>query len=360
MTVKTPPSITAERLEQIRALLNGSDFDTGELYPLAGDASFRRYIRIHKNGKTAMVMDAPPAKEDVRPFLITAQYLHSKGFSAPAILAQDTSAGLLLLEDLGDDSYTRILRAASGQAREALESEIYSAAIDVLAHWHDSAGHFSNPQALAMPLYDEVLLMREIGLFSDWYMPQVLGKDKAAALAGEYKAIWRELITGGPLATNIWVHRDYHADNLMWLPDRSGIRRVGLLDFQDGVYGDAAYDLVSLLEDARRDVPLSLVQKMIERYITVSGTDSVRFKAAYALLGAQRNSKIIGIFSRLAARDHKQHYLDFLPRVWKHLEYDLSHPLLSPLKSWLDKHIPAQDRGAITIRHDAQDLALTA
>ncbi len=353
-------SLTPERLAQIQALLKRTDFAGGELHPLAGDASFRRYIRIRKDGQSAMLMDAPPAKEDVSPFLKTAQYLHSSGFSAPAILAEDVPAGLLLLEDLGDDSFTRVLKQAEPGVQESLEQELYGAAIDVLAHWHDASRQFSNPSRFAVPHYDHALLMREIGLFSDWFIPQVLGKEKAHILAAEYKALWNDLINGTPLSTDIWVHRDYHADNLMWLPQRGGIKRVGLLDFQDGVYGDAAYDLVSLLEDARRDVPSSLVSDMLKRYISNTGVEPERLYAAYALLGAQRNSKIIGIFSRLAARDHKEHYLAYLPRVWKHLENDLSHPLLAPLNTWLQRHIMPQHRGVITIRHTAEDLGLAA
>jgi aminoglycoside/choline kinase family phosphotransferase len=357
---KNSITIAPERLEQIHALLMRSDFSDGDLHPLAGDASFRRYIRVHKNGSSAMLMDAPPAKEDVRPFVLAAQYLHQQGYSAPAIIAHDIPSGLLLLEDLGDDSFTRILKQADEGKRPALEHELYGAAIDVLAQWHDEKRSFSNPSRFAVPRYDKPLLMREIGLFSDWFMPQITGKDTAQQLAGEYRRLWDELLDTAPLAMDRWVHRDYHADNLMWLPARAGIQRVGLLDFQDGVYGDAAYDLVSLLEDARRDVPPALVADMLERYIEVSGTSAERLRAAYAVLGAQRNSKIIGIFSRLAARDGKQHYLDYLPRVWRHLENDLQHPSLAGLKQWLDRYVAPEHRGVIAIRHTAQDLALTA
>ncbi len=360
MNSNTKHSIQPARLEAIQSLLQSTDFKKAELQPLAGDASFRRYIRVLQDGRSAMLMDAPPDKEDVRPFLLTAQYLYDRGFSAPGILAHDTGAGLLLLEDLGDDSFTRILKAASPQDQAVLEHQLYGAAIDVLAQWHDGNAAFSNPQQLTVPVYDYALLMREVNLFADWFLPQIVGKEQALKLASEYKSLWHELISGAPLATDIWVHRDYHADNLMWLPQRSGIKRVGLLDFQDGVYGDAAYDLVSLLEDARRDVPTEVVNAMLERYIDASGVNHDRFMAAYALLGAQRNSKIIGIFSRLAARDNKHHYLNYLPRVWKHLERDLQHPSMKKLREWTDRHIAPENRGVISIRHSAGDLALTA
>lgn len=346
---------SAERRHHIETFLATTTFSGATLAPLAGDASFRRYVRVRKDGNTAMLMDAPPGKEDVRPFLAVATHLVSAGYSAPTILAADINAGLLLLEDLGDDSFTRLLKEG-----RASETELYEAAIDVLAEWHGVKAPLFGNAALALPAYDEALLMREVRLFADWYLPQALGKDNAIALGQEYMALWREILASAPLATNCFVHRDYHADNLMWLPGRDGTRRVGLLDFQDGVYGDAAYDLVSLLEDARRDVPPVLAAQLIERYLSATGTGRERFHTAYAMLGAQRNSKIIGIFSRLAARDGKHHYLQYLPRVWKHLAQDVHHPALATLAAWLDRHIDASARGVIAIRHDARELALTA
>ncbi len=341
------PTIAPERLNQITAFLAPTSFAGAELFPLAGDASFRRYIRLSKNGQSAMLMDAPPEKEDVRPFVAVAQYLHGAGFSAPFIHAKQEIHGLLLLEDLGDDSFSTVLRN-----NPAKEKELYASAIDLLAAWHDASLGFSKPSALPLPSYDEALLMREIALFTDWFLPQIVGVDKAAALKDEYLGLWKSILAHAGLASNVWVHRDYHADNLMWLPTRDTHKRVGLLDFQDGVYGDAAYDLVSLLEDARRDVPAQLATEMLERYIAASGVERSRFLSSYAALGAQRNCKIVGIFSRLAVRDGKLHYLNFLPRVWAHLEHDLKHPLMTELKSWMDKNIPKSARGIIEIHPD--------
>lgn len=356
---KQTASIAPARLEQIAALLAGSGWKDSELFPLAGDASFRRYIRIKHGGKSAMLMDAPPGKEDVRPYVMIADYLCRYGYSAPKLLAQDAPGGLLLLEDLGDDSFTLMLKAA-GEQKSVLEEELYSSAVDLLAEWHGGNAGFTDGAKLPLAPYDEPLLMREVQLFSDWYLPQVLGKDRAESLKAEYAALWKGIIAAAPLQAQYWVHRDYHADNLMWLPKRSGTQRVGLLDFQDGVYGDAAYDMVSLLEDARRDVPPMLADRMIARYLRATGMDKERFMTAYAVLGAQRNSKIVGIFSRLAARDNKFQYLDFLPRVWRYLEHDLQHPALAKLKAWLDAHISADKRGVIAVRHTSQELALTA
>ena len=331
--------MSQDRQGQITDFLSTTPFKGAQLHPLAGDASFRRYIRLRKGDKTAMLMDAPPEREDVRPFISVAEFLYKNGFSAPFIHARHEQNGFLLLEDLGDDSFSSVLRQYPWK-----EQELYSAAIDVLAHWHDAAVGFSKPAQLLLPTYNETLLLNEAALLTGWYLPQALGVEKAKELREGYLAIWKKIFAEVHLATNLLVHRDYHADNLMWLPDRYHHKRVGLLDFQDGVYGDAAYDLVSLLEDARRDVPRELADAMLERYITTLGIDRERFMATYAVLGAQRNCKIIGIFSRLAVRDGKVHYLKFLPRVWDHLQHDLQHPLLAQLKLWMDKNVPIDNR----------------
>lgn len=340
------------RTEQILSFLAAGGFADAELHPLAGDASFRRYIRIRKGNKCAMLMDAPPEKENSRSYLNVAQYLYGLGYSVPNVLAHDLSLGLLLLEDLGDDLFSAVLRRDS-----AVENELYINAVDILVEWRN-LGSRSALQSLQP--YDYKLLMQEVRLFSSWFLPQIVGKDEAARLGVEYLDIWARILQSATPAVNCFVHRDYHADNLMWLPARSGLKRVGMLDFQDAVYGDPAYDMVSLLEDARRDVSDDLAVAMIDRYVAGAGIDKQAFLASYALLGAQRNSKIVGIFSRLAARDGKQHYLNFLPRVWRYLEKDLAHPTLAELKRWIDEHVAAADRGVITIQHDSHDLALSA
>ncbi|NBX02811.1 MAG: aminoglycoside phosphotransferase [Alphaproteobacteria bacterium] len=326
------------RTDAITEFLQKNGYGDAQLSPLAGDASFRRYIRLTRAGKSFMLMDAPPEKEDVRPYVAIAEYLCAKGYSAPRILARDVAAGFLLLEDLADDTFSTVLRSDITR-----EEGLYEAAMDVLAAWH---GTLANPEKLPLPLYVEALLMREVALLSDWYLPKVFGAEKAKALGAEYLAIWQKILRENALATDQFVHRDYHVDNLMWLAERQGNACVGLLDFQDGVYGDAAYDVVSLLKDARRDVAPALAQKMFLRYVEKTGVDAVDFTRRYALLGAQRNCKIIGIFVRLCVRDGKPNYLNFLPRVWAHLANDVQHPALAELKIWLDKNVPASARGA--------------
>ena len=331
------------RREQLESFLSKTQFAGAQLQPLAGDASARRYVRAMLGGKIAMVMDTPAEGENFLAFVQVAECLHKNGYSAPQILARDMQEGFLLLEDFGDESFTRILSKQKSDA----ENILYSAAIDLLAQWHDS----SAKNSIGLPLYDEELYLREVSLFPDWYLPQIMTQEKTAALRAQYMEIWREILRSFPLKQDVFVHRDFHADNLMWLPQRDGTQRVGLLDFQDAVIGDAAYDIVSLLEDARRDVPSDLVDLMIKKYLTQTGENPDGFFAAYNVLGAQRNSKIIGIFVRLAVRDGKQNYLKLLPRVWAHLQRDIEHPLLKKLSNWLELNVGHEFRGEIKLCH---------
>jgi N-acetylmuramate 1-kinase len=196
-----------------------------------------------------------------------------------------------------------------------------------------------------VPPYDETRLLNEAALLVDWYLPALRGAPTPAELRAEYLDTWRRLLPVATSAPATLVLRDFHVDNLMVLPGRDGIASVGLLDFQDAVIGAASYDLVSLLEDARRDVDPALAAAMLERYFAAfPGLDRGRFAASYALLGAQRNAKIVGIFTRLCVRDGKPQYLEHIPRVWRLIEQDVRHPALAPVAAWLDRHIPPRDR----------------
>jgi N-acetylmuramate 1-kinase len=306
--------------------------------PLAGDASFRRYERVTGEGRRAVLMDAPPDNEKVRPFMQADATLLASGMSAPRILASDVKNGFLLLEDLGDDLYSYVLRHSPEK-----EEELYLAAADVLVELYRLAprGDYSG-----FSMYNEALLMRECMLLAEWFLPEAIkDQDKAQFLGEEFQAIWKKLLTKIPATTPVLVLRDYHADNLLWLPERTGVQRVGLLDFQDAVIGSSAYDVVSFLEDARRDVSEHTVQCVLDYYLQKTKQERDAFMASYALLGAQRNCKIIGIFVRLAVRDKKPQYLSFLPRVWRHLQRDLQHPLLADLGAWCDANIPQGWRG---------------
>jgi len=314
----------------MKAFLGTSGWDGVPAVPLAGDASFRRYYRLGRDESSAVLMDAPPPQEDVGPFVAVAGLLRGLGFSAPEVLAEDRGHGFLLLEDFGDDTYTRLL------ARGADEPALYRLAVDTLVTLQRAVEQHGTPD---LPPYDLERLLGEATLLVDWYRPL------AGGLREEYLALWRAVLPDAVVASPTLVLRDYHVDNLMLLPDRPGVRGCGLLDFQDAVTGQPSYDLVSLLEDARRDVPASLRQAMTERYLAAfPALDRVAFLRSAAILSAQRNCKILGIFTRLRKRDGKRQYIAHIPRVWRLLEADLRHPALGPVARWLDRHLPPETR----------------
>lgn len=299
--------------------------------PLAGDASNRRYERLTDpaTGRTAVLMDAPPDKgEDIASFVRMANYLRSLGLSAPEIYAEDTEFGFLLLEDLGDALFARVLRDDPSQERT-----LYDAATDVLVHLHQAA-------TLSLDSYDPALMTEYAALSFTKYAQGILGShDTEARVRFEQRfadILHRE--TGG---TRVVVQRDYHAENLIWLPDREGLARVGLLDFQSAMLGHPAYDLMSLLQDVRRTVPAGIEMRMIDRYISATGVDGHDFRTAYAVLGAQRNLRILGGFARLATDYGKPHYVDLIPAAWAHLMRDLEHPALVPVADLLREALPA-------------------
>lgn len=325
-----------DRAELARDFLTRAGWGDAARSKLAGDASFRKYDRLQRGGISAVLMDAPPPQEDVRPFVRIARALAAGGYSAPRILAEDTEHGFLLLEDLGDDLYARLI------ANGADERPLYEAAIDFLLDLH------RRPAPAGLAAYDEERLIDELGLFTDWYLPALTGRDTPENIAQAFRFLWAilapEVALEGPQNPRVLVLRDFHAENLIWLPGREGPARLGLLDFQDAVAGHRAYDLVSLLEDARRDVSPDLAEAMLQRYIAGSGLDEAGFRRAYAILGAQRNLRIIGIFTRLWKRDGKPHYQAFLPRMWRLVERDLAHPALADLRGWLDALVPHEQR----------------
>lgn len=297
--------------------------------PLAGDASHRRYERLSggPGDATAVLMDAPPDRgEDVRPFLTIARHLTGQGFSAPAILAADVTRGFLLLEDLGDALFAHVVAR-----RPDDEDLLYAAAVDLLARLHRAP-------VPEVPAYDVQLMTDLACLPFEWYLTALdrpAPDREIAAFRAEMAALLAE-----HAPPSVLILRDYHAENLIWLPDRDGVARVGLLDFQDAMLGHPAYDLVSLLEDARRDVAPALQDRMRARYVAATGADGAAFARAYALVGAQRNLRILGVFVRLCRRDGKPGYLPLLPRVWTNLMADLDHPALSGLRDRLLRLLP--------------------
>jgi aminoglycoside/choline kinase family phosphotransferase len=318
MADMTPPAGTG-------AFLTAHGWGDAAVSPLAGDASFRRYFRVEDVRRSAVLMDAPPPHEDPRPFVAMAQWLTAHGFVAPTILAQDLAQGLILLGDLGD---VRFRETVDGDADQ--EVPLYGAAVDLLV---DLARY----PAAAVPPYDRAVLEREAALLTEWYCPAV----GIAPDAAGYRAAWDAVFAHALPDVPVTVLRDYHAENLMLV---GAGRQLGLLDFQDALAGHAAYDLVSLLQDARRTVDPALEAAMLARYRAATGAGE-DFMAAYHVLGAQRNAKIVGIFTRLWQRDGKPRYAALCPRVWTYLERDLAQPVLAPVRAWFDANIPAERRG---------------
>jgi aminoglycoside/choline kinase family phosphotransferase len=293
--------------------------------PLVGDASFRRYFRVRNGSKTAMLMDAPPPHENPRPFLHVGKWLCEHGLRAPRIYAERPSQGLVLIEDFGADRMRDWL-----DANPDAEEDVYSRAIEALVALHKCPPGPFEP-------YDMEVYQREAGLFVEWFCPlQGLKVDEAGWTAAWEAALLPLLPRQQPGVT---VLRDYHAENIMLLADGE----QGLIDFQDALVGHPAYDLVSLLQDARRDVSPELERAMLDRYRGQVDAGA-EFEADYARLGAQRNAKIVGIFARLWKRDGKPRYLAMIPRVWEAMERDLAHPALAPVAAWFDANIPQQIR----------------
>jgi aminoglycoside/choline kinase family phosphotransferase len=321
-TAMIPPASAADFLAE-------HGWEGAEIRPLAGDASFRRYFRVHRGSDSAVLMDAPPPHEDLGPYLKVTRHLLERGFTAPKPLAVDRDRGLLLVEDFGTDRVTELL-----QRQPQREREVYANAIDILAE----LGRQPAPDDI--PPYDEAAMEREVGLLPQWYVPALALTVDEPRYGATWRAIWADLLSD-VAARPVLVLRDYHADNLMVLPGRT----LGLLDFQDALAGHPAYDLVSLLQDARRDVDPAIEEAMLDRYYDAAGiVDRDRFRAHYEILGAQRNTKILGIFTRLWKRDGKPHYLGFQPRVWGYLERNLEHPALAPVRDWFEANIPKQYR----------------
>ena len=306
--------------------LAGCGWGSAAIEPLTGDASFRRYFRVRKSdGSTAMLMDAPPPHEDPKPFLHVAQYLVEQGFRAPVVYGVDLDRGLVLIEDFGD---TRMREYLDDHPED--EMQIYRHAIATLIDLEKA------PVAKLAP-YDFAAYLREVDLLVEWYLPAM----GVAFDRQEFEALWKAALApiSGPEWQQVTVLRDYHAENIMLLYGGA----QGLIDFQDALAGHPAYDLVSLLQDARRDVSHALEIAMLHYYKDIAKPD-YDLDLHYALLGAQRNTKIIGIFTRLWKRDGKARYLSFLPRMWGLLERDLQHPGLADLKHWFDTTIPVEIR----------------
>ena len=358
------------RLVAMRKLMTagGLESEASRLGYLQGDASVRRYARITRApGAGAILMDwarqpdGPAIRnglpysriahlaEDVRPFVAVASALRALGLSVPAIYAQDLDRGFLLIEDLGDRVFGH--EVETGAADQAL---LWRTAAETLAALSvvvpPSVLPVGDGTEHRLPAYDRGALSIETELLLDWHWPALHGSPVPDDARAEFLSQWGVVFDRLAALPSGWVLRDYHSPNLLWLPEREGIARVGVIDFQDAMRGPPAYDLVSLLQDARVDVAPELEAAVFDHYCAAvtarqTGFDRDAFAFAYAALGAQRNTKILGIFARLAKRDGKPGYLRHVPRLWRYLERDLAHPDLAGLKRWYDRCFPAEARG---------------
>ncbi|GIT92555.1 aminoglycoside phosphotransferase [Jannaschia pagri] len=314
--------MTSNRAATIARFLATTDWAGSQQIALAGDASLRRYIRLAKGADRAMLMDAPPETgEDTRPFLRMAQALRDMGLSTPKIIAENVTDGFVLMEDFGDAIYTTVCAQNPEQ-----EPHLYAAAGAVLAQMQTAP-------APDLPAYGP--LMPDLAALAlDWYAPEA--RDARDDLTTAMAQVLADTATGPAVLT----HRDFHADNLMWLPARSGLARVGLLDFQDAMLGPPEYDLASLIHDPRRPVSADAAKAATQAYITGTGRPIEEVTRGVAVASAQRNLRILGVFARLCLRDGKTHYPDFIPRTWDALTADLRHSALSNLRSVVDAVLP--------------------
>lgn len=353
------------RTDEIDHFLQDAGWSEAARTPLGADASTRSYTRLSLNGRTAFLLDQPQGAEspvapkdaspearaalgynaiarlagaDVGRFAAVSHYLRDLGISAPEIYAVDAAKGLVLVEDLGDSLYADVIRQGGDEA------QLYDAAAELLARMHQRPAPENLAKGVPLFTYDETALIAETDLLTEWYFPLALGRKATAEEVDEHRTLWRSSLHELKRLPEVIVHRDFHAQNLLWLPQRTGTARVGVIDFQDMVAGSPAYDLISLTEDARRDVSPALANRTTDTYLKARATlgqplEKGRFAAEMAFFAAQRNAKIVGIFSRLYKRDGKEKYLNYLPRVWGYLSHDLSHPAMRLLSDWYNARI---------------------
>jgi aminoglycoside/choline kinase family phosphotransferase len=321
------------RAKRRAQFLHTSSFQDANVDALPSDASSRSYFRLKNGNRVALLMDAPPPEEDIESFIKVALHLSELGLSTPRLIEYNKNEGFLILEDFGNDTYTRLL--CSGADEQCL----YELAIDTLCYLHNNI----KATEISIPEYSTSVLLEEAALLVDWYQPYIRGAESNESIKERYAKAWIEVICALPTPNNTLVLRDFHVDNLMRLQGRQGVSACGLLDFQDALIGASAYDVVSLLEDARRDLCPDLVANMLGRYCSgmhMTNSEITDFIKWYRVLGAQRHCKVLGIFVRLLRRDGKGTYMEHLPRVLELLRSHLDHEEMAPLRSWFKNDFP--------------------
>ncbi len=351
------------RNDAISGFLAATRWKDAERRFLEGDASFRRYETLHMANEHAVLMDmparpdGPPVRngkpysaiahlaEDIRAVIAVNRVLVERGYSAPRAEAHDLAQGFAVMEDLGRKVYGRMMLAGEDM-REPMSTAVAVLADMARQDWPEKVP--LDAEAYSVPPYDIEAQMIEADLLPSWFWPFVTGTDIPEVARTEFESLWRGLLPLTDASHRVWALRDYHSPNLLWLPEREGLKRVGLIDTQDCLLGHPAYDLASMLQDARVDVDFAVADELYEHYCRLRAGDPrfdrAGFDLAYCVLGAQRATKILGIFARLSKRDGKHGYLRHIPRVSRYLERNLAHPKLQPLKAWFDRHLPPSQR----------------
>jgi len=359
--------VALRRNVAIKDFLDGTPWRNASRTFLEGDASFRRYETLRRDGAAAILMDmparpdGPPVRggkpysaiahlaEDIRAVVAINAGLVARGYSAPRIEACDLQQGFAIIEDLGRNVYGRMMQDGADMGEPMHQAVALLA--DMAARDWPAIAPIGNGETHSLSPYDLDAQLIEIDLLPSWFWPHVHGTAVPAELRAEFEAIWTGLLPAAVPEKPVWTLRDYHSPNLLWLPEREGFRRVGLIDTQDAVLGHPGYDLVSLLQDARVDIPFEMADRLFAGYCCLRQSqgwfDREAFALAYALLGAQRATKILGIFARLSKRDGKHGYLRHVPRVSRYLELNLQHRALAPLKTWFDRYLPAEIRAGL-------------
>jgi tRNA threonylcarbamoyl adenosine modification protein YjeE len=348
-----------DRLEKLRKFLSTAGYLAAERRYMPGDASTRSYARLVRDGVSEILMNFPPRvdrqliyggrsyleavhlADEIKPFVAIGHALHARGFSAPAIHHSDLESGFLICEDLGSEGVIE-----GDPARPIVER--YEAATDVLVALHQQDLPATLPVAgssdYRFPMFDVDAMLIEVSLLLDWYLPD-RGVAVSEAMQAEFYALWHGILTPVLAQPESWVIRDFHSPNLIWRAERRGMARVGIIDFQDAVLGPTAYDVASLAQDARLDIPEQVEIALLSRYVQGRRAHDANFNAAgfaatYAVMSAQRNTRLLGVFSRLNRRDGKPHYLRHQPRIFAYLSRSLAHPAMAPARSWYAAHLP--------------------
>ncbi len=316
--------LAEERMMALEKFVQKSGWGEAELYPMKGDASFRRYTRLIMDGQKALLMDAPKPQENLDAYLGMTAHLKSLGCRVPSIFAEDREEGFALIEDFGESTFKKLLDESTGD-----ETELYLKAVDVLKFLHSH----NDATAISIPSYTIDTMIKEVMLLAEWFIPSALGQKLADQKLLELEQVWRDALADVAQDTSVLVLRDYFVDNLMLVEGQNSIEECALLDYQDALIGSPAYDLVSLIEDARRDIDPVVRRTVLAHYF--DGNDSVdrlKMLEAISILGAQRHAKVLGIFTRLSVRDDKHQYLEHLPRVQKLFARSLASPKLSAVR----------------------------